>query len=131
MKDKRIVLLSYMLERSSCPVSLDSSDHRGAGNRMWVYVSQFEKRVLSQLSVSTRLFSMRPGTLGYICVTGVSKLIPVKLAGATSTDCQYYLLGTILSPDSVLIHTPEDILDTVTAAYIQHVGLENISGTLK
>ena len=69
--------------------------------------------------------------LEYIYATGVSKLVPVKLAGTVSAGRQYYLSDTVFSPDSVLAYAPEGVLDTITAAYTQHVELENISDTLK
>lgn len=131
VKDKGTVLLNYMLGKSFYPISLDFSDYKDAGNHVRVYASQFEKKVLSQLSVSTRLLSMKPDTLEYIYATGVSKLVPVKLAGTVSAGRQYYLSDTVFSPDSVLAYAPEGVLDTITAAYTQHVELENISDTLK
>ena len=131
VKDKGTVLLNYMLGKSFYPISLDFSDYKDAGNHVRVYASQFEKKVLSQLSVSTRLLSMKPDTLEYIYATGVSKLVPVKLAGKVSAGRQYYLSDTVFSPDSVLAYAPEGVLDTITAAYTQHVELENISDTLK
>ena len=131
VKDKGTVLLNYMLGKSFYPISLDFSDYKDAGNHVLVYASQFEKKVLSQLSVSTRLLSMKPDTLEYIYATGVSKLVPVKLAGTVSAGRQYYLSDTVFSPDSVLAYALEGVLDTITAAYTQHVELENISDTLK
>ena len=131
VKDKGTVLLNYMLGKSFYPVTLDFSDYKGTDNHVRVYASQFEKKILSQLNVSTRLLSMKPDTLEYIYATGMSKLVPVKLSGTVSAGRQYYLSDTVFKPDSVLVYAPEGVLDTITAAYTQQVKLENISDTLR
>lgn len=131
VKDKGTVLLNYMLGKSFYPITLDFSDYKGTNNNVRIYASQFEKKVLSQLNVSTRLISMKPDTLEYIYSTGASKLIPVKLLGAVNAGRQYYLSDTIFKPDSVLVYAPAGILDTITTAYTQQLKLEDISDTLK
>lgn len=131
VKDKGTVLLNYMLGKSFYPITLDFSDYKGANNHVRIYASQFEKKVLSQLNVSTRLISMKPDTLEYIYSTGASKLIPVKLLGTVNAGRQYYLSDTIFKPDSVLVYAPAGILDTITTAYTQQLKLEDISDTLK
>lgn len=131
VKDKGTVLLNYILGKSFYPITLDFSDYKGSNNHVRVYASEFEKKVLAQLNVSTRLVSMKPDTLEYIYATGASKLVPVKLQGSVSAGRQYYLSDTIFNPDSVLVYAPAGVLDTITVAYTQPVKLENISDTLK
>ena len=131
VKDKGTVLLNYMLGKSFYPVSLDFSDYKAVDNHVRIYASQFEKKVLSQLNVSTRLLSMKPDTLEYIYATGISKLVPVRLSGTVGAGRQYYLSDTIFKPDSVLAYAPEGVLDTITAAYTQPVKQENVSDTLR
>ena len=131
VKDKGTVLLNYMLGKSFYPVTLDFPDYEGAGNHVRIEISQFEKKILSQLNVSTHLLSMKPDTLEYIYATGASKLVPVKLLGTVSAGRQYYLSDTVFKPDSVLAYAPEEVLDTITAAYTQRIKLENISDTLR
>ena len=96
-----------------------------------VYSSQFEKRLLNQLNVSTKLLSVKPDTLEYIYSTGDSKLVPVKLQGTVSAGRQYYISDTICTPDSVLAYAPAGVLDTITIAYTQKVKFEDVSDTLK
>lgn len=131
VKDRGTVLLNYMLGKSFYPIILDYADYKGVNNQVRILAPQFEKKVLGQLNVSTRLLSMKPDTLEYIYSTGASKLVPVKLQGTVSAGRQYYLSDTIFSPDSVLAYAPEGVLDTITAAYTQRVKLEDISDTLR
>lgn len=95
------------------------SDYKGTDNHVRIYSSQFEKRLLNQLNVSTKLLSVKPDTLEYIYSTGASKLVPVKFQGTVSAGRQYYISDTVCKPDSVLAYAPEGALDTITVAYTQ------------
>jgi len=131
VKDKGTVLLSYMLGKSFFPVTLDFSDYSGGrNNRVRIYFPQFEKKILSQLNLTTKLLWVKPDTLEYIYSTGVSKRVPIKFRGEVVAARQYYISDTIFRPDSVLVYAPADVLDTITAAYTQRIHLENISDTL-
>ena len=130
VKDRGTVLLNYMLGKSFFPVNLDFADYSGRDNHVRIYASEFEKKIMSQLNVSTRLLSVKPDTLEYIYSTGKSKQVPVKMRGTVTASRQYYISDTIYSPDSVLVYAPANILDTITTAYTQKVELNDIADTL-
>lgn len=133
VKDKGTVLLNYMLGKSFYPLTINFGDYKAADNSNHVRIisSEFEKKILSQLNVSTRLLSVKPDTLEYYYSTGDSKLVPVKLLGEVSAGRQYYLSDTVFTPDSVLVYASKEVLDTVTAAYTKWVRQDNISDTLR
>lgn len=130
VKDRGTVLLNYMLGKSFYPVNLDFGDYSGTNSHVKIYASEFEKKIMSQLNVSTRLLSLKPDTLEYIYSTGKSKLVPVRMRGKISAGRQYYISDTVCTPDSVLVYAPEGILDTIGAAYTQKIALNNITDTL-
>ena len=121
VKDKGTVLLNYMLGKSFFPITLDFSDYKGKDNHVRIYSSQFEKRLLNQLNVSTKLLSVKPDTLEYIYSTGDSKLVPVKLQGTVSAGRQYYISDTICTPDSVLAYAPAGVLDKFVPASVEMI----------
>ena len=131
VKDKGTVLLNYMLGKSFFPVNLGFLDYKGKGNHVKIYASDFEKKILSQLNVSSKILSIKPDTLEYIYSEGKSKLVPVRFQGKVVAGLQYYVSDTICSPDSVLVYAPEEILDTITTAYTQKINLENIADTTR
>ncbi|MDO4164538.1 MAG: CdaR family protein [Bacteroides sp.] len=131
VKDKGTVLLNYMLGKSFYPLTLDFADYKGKENHVRVFAAQFEKKIQAQLNASTNLISIRPDTLEYYYSMGDSKKVPVRLQGRVSAGRQYYLSDTIFTPDSVLVYAPQDVLDTITVAYTQHIQMEDISDTLK
>lgn len=131
VKDKGTVLLNYMLGKSFFPISLSFSDYKGKDNHVKIYASEFEKKILSQLNVSSKVLSIKPDTLDYIYSEGKSKLVPVRFRGKVTAGLQYYVSDTICKPDSVLIYAPAGMLDTITVAYTQTVNMENISDTTR
>ena len=131
VKDKGTVLLNYMLGKSFFPVNIDFSESKAPNNHVKIYASDFEKKILSQLNVSSKILSIKPDTLEYIYSEGKSKLVPVRLQGKVTAGRQYYISDTIYSPDSVLVYAPVAILDTITTAYTQKVNFENVADTLR
>lgn len=61
---------------------------------------------------------------------GKAKKVPVRLAGEVSAGLQYYISHIGFSPDSVIAYAPEEVLDTLTAAYTEKVHLQNVTDTL-
>ena len=55
VKDKGTVLLNYMLGKSFFPVNLGFLDYKGKDNHVKIYASDFEKKILSQLNVSSKI----------------------------------------------------------------------------
>lgn len=131
VKDKGTVLLNYMLGKSFFPISLSFLDYKGKDNHVKIYASEFEKKILSQLNVSSKILSIKPDTLDYIYSEGKSKLVPVRFRGKVTAGLQYYVSDTICEPDSVLIYAPAGMLDTLTVAYTQTMDMENISDTTR
>lgn len=130
VKDKGTALLNYMLGKSFYPVAIDFTDYKGTDNRVRIYASHFSKEIAAQLKASTQLLSIKPDTLEYIYSTGVSKQVPVRLQGEVKAGRQYYFPDTIFQPDSVRVYAPEDMMDTITAAYTQYLSLDDVSDTV-
>ncbi|MEG1562821.1 MAG: YbbR-like domain-containing protein [Bacteroides sp.] len=131
VKDKGTVLLNYLLGKTFFPVNLAFGDYGGKDNHVRINASAFEKKILSQLNVSTRLLAVKPDTLNYIYATGKSKWVPVKLVGKVGAARQYYISDTVFTPDSVLVYAPKVILDIITVACTQRMLFENLSDTLR
>ena len=130
VRDKGTVLLNYMLAKSFFPVTLNYADYKGRGSHVRIPLSQFGKKLDSQLSLSTKLLWVKPDTIDYIYANGISKLVPVRFQGKVTAGKQYYVSDTIFRPDSVLVYAPSGILDTITAAYTRKLTVDNITDTL-
>ncbi len=129
VKDRGNVLLNYKLRSRFLPVIVDFNEYQKSGSHVKIYSSDFERKIASQLSGSTRLLEVYPDTLEYIYTTGESKKVPVYIDGRITSARQYYLSDTILTPDSVLVYAPLHLLDTIRKAYTTPIELLNITDT--
>lgn len=130
VEDRGTVLLNYMLGRTFFPISFDFNDYKDRGAHVHISSADLLKKISAQLNVSTHLLSVRPDTLDFIYTMGKAKKVPVRLAGEVSAGLQYYISHIGFSPDSVIAYAPEEVLDTLTAAYTEKVHLQNVTDTL-
>lgn len=130
VEDRGTVLLNYMLGRTFFPVSFDFNDYRDKGTHVHISSAELLKKVAAQLNVSTHLISVRPDTLDFIYTMGKAKKVPVRLNGEVRAGLQYYVSHIGFVPDSVIAYAPQEVLDTLTAAYTEQVDLENVADTL-
>lgn len=130
VEDRGTVLLNYMLGRTFLPVTFDFTDYTGAGSHVHIASSELLKRISAQLNVSTRLLSVHPDTIDFIYTKGKALKLPVRLRGEISPGRQYYISHVGFHPDSVIAYAPDEVLDTLEAAYTQEVNFEGVSDTL-
>ena len=119
VKDRGTVLANYMLGQTFYPIVVDFKDYEDKGSRVRIPVSALMKKISVQLNQTTKLLTIRPDTVEFIYTKGKAKKVPVKLQGKVALDRQYYISDLIYSPDSVMVYAPQEILDTITAAYTQ------------
>jgi len=75
---------------------------------------------------STRVESFRPDTLSFSYNHGLSRVLPVRLAGSVKASQQSYIQSIRLEPDSVRVYAPSGILDTMRAVYSEAFQLEGL-----
>ena len=131
VQDKGTVLINYLLGKSLYPVTIDFEEYQDKGNQIRFLSSALSKRVTGQLSQSTKLLAIKPDTLELIYTRGEGKKVPVCLRGEVEAERQYYISERIFSPDSVMVYAPQEILDTITAAYTETFYVEEISDTTR
>ena len=130
VKDKGTTLLNYFWGQSFHPISLNFVDYQNRGSHVIIKSAELESRILSQLSTSTRLISIKPD-IDYIYSEGFSKRVPVRFRGRINTSRQYYLTDTIISPDSVLVYAPPSIIESIKCVYTKTTLLDGVSDTVR
>ena len=130
VEDRGTVLLNYMFGRTFFPLSFDFKEYAGMGTHVRILPEELRKKISSQLNVSTKLLAVRPDTLDFFYSKGLAKKIPVRLDGQVSAGKQHYVSGVLFEPDSVTAYAPQEILDTLTAAYTKPVDLKDVTDTL-
>lgn len=129
VSDKGTVLVKYMLGQGLMPITLDFDEFRQKGTHIRQLTSEWDKKIQSQLVVSTRIKDIAPDTLEIIYTQGQGKRVPVRIQGTPTTKRQYYLAGQDILPDSVMVYAPKSLLNTINAAYTQEADLTDIADT--
>ncbi len=93
-----------------------------------VYVTSADiQRMLGRIFVpSMKIQSFRPDTLRFAYNHGLSRMLPVKLAGKFKAHQQNYIQSIRVEPDSVKVFAPAAILDTMHAAYTEQYLFEGL-----
>ena len=129
VKDRGTVLVNYMLGQTFYPLTIDFEDYSDKGNQVRFLSRSLDKRISSQLNQSTKLLSIKPDTLELIYTRAKAKKVPVRLRGEVKAERQFYISDIVYSPDSVMVYAPNEILDTITAAYTENLYLEQVADT--
>lgn len=96
-----------------------------------VYISPYDlQRMLGRIfATSTKIQSFRPDTLHFSYNHGLSRTLPVRLAGTVKASRQNYIQGIRVEPDSVRVFAPAIILDTMNAVYSETYLLDSLHAT--
>jgi len=85
------------------------------------------QRMLGRLFVSSAMIrSIRPDTLRFSYNHGLSRTLPVRLAGTVKASPENYIQSIRIEPDSIRVFAPAAILDTMHAVYSETVLLEGL-----
>ena len=127
VEDRGTVLLNYMLGRSFLPISINFSDYENSSSRVVMPYEDLRKRVSSQLNSTTKLLSVYPDSIGFVYSQGKFKKVPVSVSGKITPGIQYYISDIKLSPDSVIVYAPAEVLKTVQTAYTMPLDCEDLT----
>lgn len=91
-----------------------------------ITVSDMQRMLGRLFMASTKVLSFRPDTLRFSYNHGLSRTLPVKLAGSVKASQQNYIQDIHIEPDSVRVFAPAAILDTMRAVYSEAFLLEDL-----
>lgn len=130
LSDKGVTLYSYLYGQKIQPIQIDYNDYINTNGHVSLLSSELLKPISGQIASSTKVIEVRPDTVEFFYNYGLSKRVPVKLQGHVRTDQLYYLSRQSLSHDSVTVYATKSQLDTITAAYLKPIYVDNLSDTL-
>ncbi len=128
VSDKGTSLIHYVRHGAE-PLRISFADYySGADNgRVMIQNSDVQKKVQSCLLSTSRIKSCVPDTLEFYYNHGLSKTVPVVVAGTMTVTPEYYLLDVKATPSEVTVYAAPAILDTLTAVWTKPVNIENIA----
>lgn len=130
LQDKGLALARHSFSSLFRPnrVKIDFAKYQTGLNEAEVYISASDmQQMLGRVfSTSTEIKSYRPDTLRFSYNHGMSRTLPVRLAGKVKTSPQNYIQSIRIEPDSVRVFAPAAILDTMQAAYSEAFLLDGL-----
>lgn len=131
VKDRGTVLFNYLLGRSFYPITLDFEELKNEKNIIYIDASAYQKDIAAQLMTTTQINVIKPSSFNIVYTQGKTKKIPVVVQSHIETEKQYYISDTQIQPDSILVYAPQEILDTLTAAYTNSFTCTQVSDTIR
>ena len=132
VRDKGTTLVGYRWRhRSIRPLVLNFQDYdNGAvSGRGQVPQGDVLRAVQHQLDGTTQVQGLRPDTLEFYFNRGLCYRLPVRPVGTFTPSSQNYVQSISVSPDSVDVYAPANVLDTIRYAYTQALSLTGLNRT--
>ena len=129
LEDKGTVLVKYKIGNRFSPITLDFEEFLQKGNHIRLLSTDLTKKIQSQLVVSTHVKEIKPDTLEIIYTQGEGKKVPVRIKEVPIPRRQYYIVGQSMTPDSITVYAPQNILNSIHEVYTQNTGLSDIADT--
>ncbi|MBO7120614.1 MAG: YbbR-like domain-containing protein [Bacteroidaceae bacterium] len=119
LHDRGLILarqsISNLFRPKRIKVDFRKYDEGKSDAEIYVSTAEVQRLIRRNLVVSTNIQAVRPDTLRFSFNRGLSRKLPVKLAGTFKASQQNYIQSIRIEPDSVRVFAPKAILDTVRA----------------
>lgn len=124
-------LRNLFKSEEAIPLRFDSLlliSHRGEIKLPTRTLSRYLQR---QYNSAFDLEITRPDTLEYIYTEGAAKRVPIKLGGNLEAASQYFIEQIYLTPDSIDVYAPKDILKEIHYVNAVSQDISNIEANLQ
>ncbi len=129
LRDRGLTLMSYRYFRQLGPIVIKWDEINTSGGHVSLSTVELLKPILSARASGTKLVSVRPETIDFYYNYGQSKALPVVFQGKITPDSAYSLVSLDVEPRTVRVYASRNVLDTLTAAYLEPVHLANLIDT--
>lgn len=131
VRDKGFVLASYLYGDGIRPVVINfntfANTAKGKGT---VPVGELQRQVYQRINTSTKLVSLKPDKLEFYFNYGLTKRVPVRLAGSIVPGKSFYLSQTKFWPETVTIYASRQLLDSVKYVSTEYLKITNFEDTI-
>ena len=131
VRDKGFVLASYLYGEGVRPIVINfntfANTSKGKGT---VPVGELQRQLYQRINASTRLVSIKPDKLELYFNYGLTKRVPVKLAGTIVPGKSFYLSQTKFWPEVVTIYASRQLLDSVKHVNTEFLKISNFEDTI-
>lgn len=131
VRDKGFTIAAYEYSDKIRPVAINFSQYANkVAEKGTVTQGELQRLIGQQLYTSSKIVSVKPDKFVYYYNYGLSKRIPVKMRGRVMAHRSYYLAGTRIWPQNVLVYASRNVLDSIRYVYTEELNLVNIEDTV-
>ena len=130
VRDKGEKILGYRTRRTFRQLTVDCRNYKPANGHVIITGSSLEELLGGILSSTARIQSVSPDTIQYFLAPSVGRRLPIHLTGRVTADASHVIGSQTLVPDSVTVHAPHAVLDTMKCIYTEPIALNNLSDSV-
>lgn len=129
IQDKGLVLLGLVLE-NDLNIMLNFGNYNHQSGKLTIPSSELSKLIAQQLTISTKVNSIKPDKLEFYYNYGSYKKVPIRWSGRVLPEQLFFIANTIYQPDSITVYAPKDKLDSINVVYTEPLNYINFRDTL-
>lgn len=130
VKDKNINLINYSYKNKIEPLAVDFTSYNDALGNFRISGAELQALLINQLSPSTQITALSPSLIDAKFAITKGKTVPIVFSSDITAAPNYRCLTPVLTPDSVTIHAPNAILDTISMITTDFYEAHNLKDTL-
>lgn len=130
ISDKGFSLMSYIYSAGDIPIDIDFSKYAGINGTGYVSAIDLQRLIEHRLPASAKITSVKTEKLVFYYNHGEKKKVGVRWRGHVTPDPHYFLSKAIISPDSVIIFSSRERLDSIDYVYTEELNYADFHDTL-
>lgn len=132
VRDKGYTLAAYLYGDRIHPLSMSFSAYANKKTgRGHIPTADIQKLLRGQLFGSSKIIGVKPDKLDFTYNYGLSKRVPIRVAGTVTPNSSYYLARTLFNPEMVTIYANQSLLDSITYVKTIPLRIVNFSDTVQ
>lgn len=131
IKDNNFQLFNYNYNHRIDSLVVDFNRYADVIGNFRISGAELQALLLSQLLPSTQITAISPSLIDAKFAITDGKMLPVVLNADFTAAPNCRCMDAVIKPDSVLVHAPSEILDTMTCIRTEFISQYNMSDTLR
>lgn len=131
IKDKNRNLLNYSYGNQLDSLVVDFNRYTDASGNFRISGAELQALLINKLFPSTQITSLTPSLIDARFAITKGKKLPVILRADFTASDNYRCMEPIITPDSVIVHAPNSILDTLTCIHTEFYEAHDLKDSLK
>ena len=129
-KDKGEKILGYRVSKTLQRLDIDYRKATPVNGHYVLTGQPLRELIAEQFSNSAEILTFTPDTLQYYAASAEGRRLPVRVDGIIKADNEHVINGIRITPDSVTVHAPNAVLDTMNVVSTSRVTLVNLNDSL-